>query len=101
LLWVPKEPMITAETMSVGSDQIGYPTFISSTYGPLRDISLLDRNTPRTLGHNAASGIPLRAVLDGGTAKSQQPGRPTKSNWGTPRIAQARQKQRLHISDCG
>ena len=27
LLWVPKELMITAETMSVGSDQIGYPNF--------------------------------------------------------------------------
>src|SRR5262249_53941259 len=75
--------------------------FISSTYGPLRDTSLLDCNTPRTLGHNASSGIPLRAVLDGGTAKSQQPGRPTESNWGTPRIAQARQKQRPRISDCG
>jgi hypothetical protein len=29
LLWVPKELMITAETMSVGSDQIGYPPFSS------------------------------------------------------------------------
>src|SRR5262245_66691557 len=39
LLWVPKELMITAETISVGSDQIGYPHFHLFNIGSTSEIS--------------------------------------------------------------
>src|SRR5262249_15202191 len=56
--------------------------------GRFKDIYVLAYNTPSILGHSVASGILLRARLDGGTTKFQPPDTPIEPNWGTQGIAQ-------------